>query len=464
MKQKHFHFIAIGGAAMHNLAIALHKKGYKITGSDDEIFDPAFSNLKKYNLLPEKIGWFPEKITNEIDAIILGMHAKADNPELLKAKKLGLKIFSYPAFVYEQSKNKTRVVIGGSHGKTTTTGMIMHILNYAGIEFDYVVGAPIKGYEETVKLSENAKIIVIEGDEYLTSALDPVPKFHKYRPDLGVITGIAWDHINVFETFDKYIEQFKIFIEKFNTNATLFYFCENKELKRIVKCTRTDIKKIAYCTHPYTEKKGKTYLIDNNLKEIEIKIFGKHNMQNISAAKKVTSHLGIDDKIFYKAISTFEGSKKRLEKVFEEKEFVIYSDFAHAPSKVVSTVKAIKEKYPNKPLIAVLELHTYSSLNKKFLPNYKKTLDIADNAIVYYNKHTLQLKGLPEITTEEIKQGFEKNNLVVITDRNELIKFLKQNFTFENAVLLMMSSGNFSGIDLKKLGKVLLKPITKKIK
>ncbi len=462
--KRHFHFIAIGGAAMHNLAIALHKKGYKVTGSDDEIFDPARSNLEKYGLLPEKEGWFPEKITRNIDAIILGMHAHADNPELQKAKQLGIKIYSYPEFVYEQSKNKTRVVIGGSHGKTTTTGMVMHVLRYAGKDFDYVVGSAVKGFENTVKLSEEASIIVIEGDEYLTSALDPVPKFHKYKADFGVITGIAWDHINVFETYDKYKEQFRKFVETFNENGTLFYFGENPEIKETVSKVRPDVKKIPYFTHKYIEREGKTFLITPDNHEVELKIFGKHNMQNVSAAKMVASALGIDEETFYEAIARFEGSAKRLEKVFDKNGLVVFSDFAHAPSKVASTVKAVKEKYPDKRLIAVFELHTYSSLNKKFLSQYEHTLDTADYAIVYYNKHTLELKRLPEITPADVKKGFGRTDLVVMTDRNGLIKHLKMNYNFDNTVLLMMSSGNFSGIDIAKLGKVLIKPKRKNIK
>ncbi len=462
MKQ-HFHFIAIGGAAMHNLAIALHKKGYKVTGSDDEIFDPARSNLEKYGLLPEKTGWFPEKITGDIDAIILGMHAHADNPELQKAKQLGIKIYSYPEFVYEQSKDKKRVVIGGSHGKTTTTGMVMHVLKHAGKDFDYVVGSSVKGFENTVKLSEDAPVIVIEGDEYLTSALDPVPKFHKYKADIGVITGIAWDHINVFETYDKYKKQFRIFVESFNENGILFYFGEAPEIEATVSGTRPDVKKIPYFTHKYIEKEGKTFLLTPDNKEVELKIFGKHNMQNISAAKMVTSALGVDEKTFYETIASFEGSSKRLEKVFDQNGLVVFSDFAHAPSKVASTVKAVKEKYPDKTIIAVFELHTYSSLNKNFLPKYGQTLDAADYAIVYYNKHTLELKRLPEITPSDVKDGFGREDLVVMTDRNELIKHLKMNYNFDNTVLLMMSSGNFSGIDIAKLGKVLIKPKRKNI-
>jgi UDP-N-acetylmuramate: L-alanyl-gamma-D-glutamyl-meso-diaminopimelate ligase len=458
--KKHFHFIAIGGAAMHNLTIALHKNGYKITGSDDEIFDPARSNLEKYGLLPEKFGWFPEKITKDIDAIILGMHAHKDNPELQKALELGLKIYSYPEFVYNHSKNKKRVVVGGSHGKTTTTGMIMHVLREAGVDFDYVVGSSVKGFDVTVRLSD-ADTIVIEGDEYLSSALDPSPKFHHYYPHLAVITGIAWDHINVFKTFDEYKKQFRIFGEKIEKGGKLFYFSGDENLKDVVGEINNEIEKVAYYAHPYYEDEGKTFLKTENFGDIEIKIFGNHNMQNISAAKSICNSLGVNDEIFYKAIASFEGTGKRLEKVFDDKGLIVFSDFAHAPSKVKATVKSVKEKYPDKMLIAVFELHTYSSLNKKFLPQYKGALDAADKAIVYYNKHTLELKRLPMIEKSDVEEGFARNDLIVMTDRNELIKHLKMNYSFDNTVLLMMSSGNFSGIDVSKLGKVLVKPLRK---
>ena len=455
--KKHYHFIAIGGAAMHNLAIALHKNGYKITGSDDEIFDPAKSNLEKYGLLPEKFGWFPEKITKDIDAIILGMHAHKDNPELQKAIELGLKIYSYPEFVFNHSQDKKRVVVGGSHGKTTTTGMVMHVLKNTGVDFDYVVGSSVKGFDGTVRLSD-VGIIVIEGDEYLSSPLDPSPKFHHYKPHLAALTGIAWDHINVFKTFDDYKNQFRIFGEKMEKGGNLFYFEGDENLKEVVSEIQNEIEKIPYDTHPYFEKDRKTFLKTVAYGDVPVSVFGGHNMQNLSAAKSLCNALGVSDADFYKAISTFEGTGKRLEKVFDDKGLVVFSDFAHAPSKVKATVKSVREKYPDKLLIAVFELHTYSSLNKEFLPQYNGALNAADKAIVYYNKHTLELKRLPMIGEEDVRRGFARKDLVVITDRNELIKHLKMNYDFGNTVLLMMSSGNFSGIDVAKLGKVLVKP------
>ncbi len=461
--KKHYHFIAIGGSAMHNLAIALHKKGYHITGSDDEIFDPANTNLKKHGLLPNSTGWHPEKITRDIDAIILGMHARKNNPELQRALELGIKIYSYPEFVYEQSKNKTRIVIGGSHGKTTTTAIVMHIFKQTGLDFDYVVGSSLKGFEETVKLTPKAPYIIIEGDEYLSSPIDLSPKFHHYHPHYAVITGIAWDHINVFETFEKYKEQFIIFGEKIEKEGKLYYFEEDKNVVDVINKIKNDIEKIPYTTHTYKIENGKNYLLLPEGKKVETQIFGKHNMQNISAAKNLCLAAGISEEDFYAHISTFSGTAKRLEKMFDNGNLMVFSDFAHAPSKVMATVNSVKEQYPDKTLIAVFELHTFSSLNKKFLPQYHNALSNADHSIVYYNKHSFEWKKLPEITPQEVKKAFGQNDLVVITDRNDLIKHLKMNYNFDNTVLLMMSSGNFSGIDIAKLGKVLIKPLRKNI-
>ena len=448
------HFIAIGGSAMHNLAIALYKKGSKITGSDDEIFEPSKSRLAACGLLPKKQGWFPEKITNEIDEIILGMHAHYDNPELLKAKELGLKIFSYPEYLFEQSKNKTRIVIGGSHGKTTITSMIMHVLKESGINFDYMVGAQVQGFDTMVSLSEDAKYMVIEGDEYLSSPTDLRPKFHLYHPHIALLSGIAWDHINVFPTFENYVEQFAIFASMLEENGSLVWYENDKELKNISNNLRKDIKSIKYKEHENISENGKIFLITEN-KNVSLEIFGKHNLENISGAKEICKLIGVTDEQFYKAISTFKGANKRLQKLGETDQTTVFLDFAHSPSKVKATINAVKEQFPDKKLIACLELHTYSSLKKDFLPQYKNSMNAADEAIVYYNHHTIELKRLAPVEPNEIINAFDKENLKVFTDSRQLIDYLSSS-CYRNKVLLMMSSGNFDGIQFTELTKKIL--------
>jgi len=449
-----YHFIAIGGSAMHNLAIALHKKGDTITGSDDEIFEPSKSRLAKYGLLPEKTGWFPEKISASIDAVVLGMHAKSDNPELLKAKELGLKIFSYPEFLFEKTKNKTRVVIGGSHGKTTTTAIIMHVLKTLDIKFDYMVGANIEGFETMVDFSDDTDIAVFEGDEYLTSPIDLRPKFHLYNPHIALITGIAWDHINVFPTFENYVEQFKIFTDKIEQNGNLIYFEGDKNVKSIAEQARPDIEKISYNTHNHIIKNGVTYLLHNK-EEAEIKIFGNHNLQNISGAKQVCLKLGITEDDFYKSISIFEGAAKRLQLLAKSSNVVVYQDFAHSPSKLKATIDAVKQQYPHKKIVACMELHTYSSLNKEFLQHYKGTMDSADTAIVFYSNHALELKKLEKLDKKSVAQSFDKQEIKVFDDKNELKKQLSF-MDLSNSVLLLLSSGNFDGLKLTELAKELV--------
>ena len=446
------HFIAIGGSAMHNLAIALHKKSYLVSGSDDEIFEPSKGRLKKYNLLPENEGWFPEKITSKLDAVIVGMHARNDNPELLRAKELGIKIFSYPEYLYEQSKNKIRVVIGGSHGKTTITAMILHVLNYNNINCDFMVGAQLEGFEIMVKLSEEAKIMLIEGDEYLTSPIDRRPKFHLYKPNIALLSGIAWDHINVFPTWENYLEQFKIFIELIETGGSLVYCEEDKNVKILVESTKNNINKISYKTPDYVIKNGITFLMQD---EIPLKIFGKHNLQNLSGAKLVCKELGIKNEQFNEAIKYFSGASKRLELVDKNEETKIFKDFAHSPSKLKASVNAVKEQFQKQKLVACIELHTFSSLNKEFLSEYQACLDKADVPIVYFNSHTIKLKRLPELSTEKIKESFANTNLQVYTNSKLLEKdLLKTNW--HNTNLLMMSSGNFDGIDFRNLAKKIL--------
>ncbi|MDY2587460.1 UDP-N-acetylmuramate--L-alanine ligase [Winogradskyella aquimaris] len=440
------HFIAIGGAAMHNLALALHNKGYKVTGSDDEIFNPSKSRLEAKGLLPETFGWFPEKITSDLDAVVLGMHAKADNPELLKAQELGLKIYSYPEFLYEQSKNKTRVVIGGSHGKTTITSMILHVMHYHDRDVDYMVGAQLEGFDVMVKLTEDNDFIVLEGDEYLSSPIDRRPKFHLYKPNIALLSGIAWDHINVFPTYENYVEQFKIFVDSIVLGGSINYNEEDEDLKQIVEASENQIRKIPYRTPEYTVEDGET-LLETPEGPMPIEIFGAHNLNNLAGAKWICQHMGIDEDDFYEAIATFKGASKRLEKIAETSNSVAYKDFAHSPSKVEATTKAVKAQYSDRTLVACLELHTYSSLNAEFLKEYKGALDAADVAVVFYSPHAVEIKKLEEVTKDQIANAFERDDLIIYTNPEEFRNFLfSQNF--DNKSLLLMSSGNYGGLDL----------------
>lgn len=447
----HIHFIAIGGSAMHNLAIALHKKGDNITGSDDSIHNPSKSRLEKYGLLPENFGWFPEKITKNLDAIILGMHAKNDNPELLKAKKLGLKIYSYPEFLYEQSKNKTRVVIGGSHGKTTITSMILHVLNYFNKDVDYMVGAQLEGFETMVKLTKENDFIILEGDEYLSSPLDLRPKFHLYKPNISLLSGIAWDHINVFPTFKNYVEQFKIFINKITDGGMLVYNEEDTILNEIVTASDKVIKKYPYKTPKHIIKNGITFL-NTPFGDVPLEIFGKHNLQNLEGAKWICQLIGIQEEDFYEAIASFKGASKRLEKLAENNKTVIFKDFAHSPSKVMATTCSVKEQFKDKSLFACLELHTYSSLNADFLKEYKGALDKADKAVVFYSPKAVAIKKLEKVNKEQIYNAFERKDLVVFTDPKEFSDYLMAQ-NLENTALLLMSSGNYGGLNFEELTK-----------
>ena len=449
------HFIAIGGSAMHNLAIALHLKGYHVTGSDDEIFDPAKSHLQRYGLLPESYGWHPERITKDLDAIVLGMHARIDNPELLKAQELGLKIFSYPEYLYEQSKGKTRVVIGGSHGKTTTTAMILHVLQHCGIEADYMVGAQLEGFEVMVRLSETAKVMVIEGDEYLTSPIDRRPKFHLYRPNVAIITGIEWDHINVFPTFEIYKDQFAQFVNLIEPGGRLIYCNDDAEVRDVaLKSTRTDIAKQPYDVPPHEVVEGITYL-DTAHGRVPLRVFGNHNLLNLTAARYACNSLGVTDEQFDEAIQSFGGASKRLELVKATMDCAVYKDFAHAPSKLRATIAAMKEQYPNRRLVACMELHTFSSLTAEFLKQYAGTMDRADVPFVYYSQHALQLKKLPDLDPEQVKASFSNERVRVFTDSKQMVEELRK-MHWQDANLLMMSSGNFDGIDFKQLADELI--------
>ena len=447
------HFIAIGGAAMHNLALALHLKGDAITGSDDEIFDPSKSRLSASGILPKVFGWFPEKITTQLDAIVLGMHAKADNPELLKAQELGLKIYSYPEFLYKQSKFKTRVVIGGSHGKTTITSMILHVMHYFNREVDYMVGAQLEGFDVMVKLTDHNDFIILEGDEYLSSPIDRRPKFHLYKPNIALLSGIAWDHINVFPTWENYVEQFSIFVDSIVEGGSITYNIEDVEVKKVVEGSENTIRKFPYQTPEYKVENGIT-ILETEEGSMPIEIFGKHNLNNLAGAKWICQQMGIDENDFYEAISSFQGASKRLEKITETENCVAYKDFAHSPSKVLATTNALKNQFPNRKLIACLELHTYSSLNPEFLNEYKGTLDAADVAVVFYSPHALEIKKLKVISQQQIADAFQRDDLVIYTNPTAFKDFLFSQ-QFNDTSLLLMSSGNYGGLDFDELKNVI---------
>ena len=447
------HFIAIGGSAMHNLAIALHNKGEQVTGSDDEIFDPSRSRLAAKGLLPEQYGWFEDNISSDIDAVILGMHAKQDNIELLRAKALGITIYSYPEFLYEQSKNKTRVVIGGSHGKTTITSMILHVMHYHDKEVDYMVGAQLEGFDTMVHLTKENDFIVLEGDEYLSSALDRRPKFHLYKPNIALLSGIAWDHINVFPTFDNYVEQFRVFLSQITHGGAIVYNQEDIEVKQVVETAQNQIKKYPYQTPRFSVENGDT-LLDTEDGPMPIEVFGKHNLNNLEGARWICQLMGVQQEDFYEAIATFKGASKRLEKIGQGPTSIAYKDFAHSPSKVRATTQALKSQYPERSLLACLELHTYSSLNPEFLSEYKGTLNGADKAVVFYSPNAVKIKKLDAVSSSQILKAFQREDLVVFTDPAAFQDYLfEQDFT--DTSLLLMSSGNYGGLDFEKVKEIL---------
>lgn len=446
---KKVHFIAIGGSAMHNLAIALHEKGYQVSGSDDAIFEPSSTRLQQRGLLPEQMGWFPEKITSDLEAVILGMHAHADNPEMLRAQELGLKIYSYPEYLYEQSKEKTRVVIAGSHGKTSITSMILHVLHFHEKEVDYMVGAQLDGFDVMVKLTEENDFMVMEGDEYLSSTLDRRPKILLYQPNIALISGIAWDHINVFPTFENYVHQFELFIDSITPGGALIYNQDDPEVVKLVEKTEKPLKKFPYSTPDFTIEDGISYL-QTEEGPIPLEVFGKHNLSNLEGARLICNQLGVMDEDFYEAIQSFKGASKRLELVNRTAEYVAYKDFAHAPSKVISTTNAVKEQFDQKQLVACLELHTYSSLNPEFLGEYKGALSKADEKIVYYNPEALAIKRMAPISPEDIRNAFGDETIQVFTSSSDLKNHL-DSMDKSGKVFLMMSSANFGGIDLKEV-------------
>jgi len=441
------HFIAIGGAAMHNMALALQHKNYQITGSDDEINEPSRSRLQKAGLLPAEMGWFPEKITIDLDAVILGMHARAENPELLRAKELGVKVYSYPEYLYEQSKNKKRLVIGGSHGKTSITAMVLHVFQEAGLDFDYMVGSQLAGFERMVRLSEEAPIIVLEGDEYLSSPIDRRPKFHLYNADVALLSGIAWDHINVFPTFENYVEQFQIYVDQIPAEGALIY-CNDDIVVRGVCEKAAHVKSRFPYTIPAHHIDNGITILETKFGNVALEIFGDHNLLNLEGARLMCNQVGVGDELFYKSIATFKGAARRLELIGNSEKVRVYKDFAHSPSKLMATTKAVKQQFQNRKVIACMELHTFSSLNAAFLEQYKDSMNEADIAIVYYNPQTIAHKKLDPITHDQVKKAFAREDLLVMSDSAELKIYLK-NFPFQNDVLLLMSSGTFDGLDLE---------------
>jgi UDP-N-acetylmuramate: L-alanyl-gamma-D-glutamyl-meso-diaminopimelate ligase len=447
------HFIAIGGSAMHNLAIALSRKGIIVSGSDDEIFEPSKSRLKNQGIFPEEIGWSASRITNDIDAVILGMHARADNPELIRAKELNIPIFSYPEYLYEQSKNKCRIVIGGSHGKTTITSMLLHVVNELKLNVDYMVGAQLEGYDCMVKFSDDAKYIILEGDEYLSSPIDRRPKFHLYKPHVALISGIAWDHINVFPTWENYVDQFRGFCKVIEPQGTLVYNQLDETLKDLANEFSEVLTLKPYDTPQYKVTESGT-ILNWNSKEYKLAVFGAHNLQNLIGAMKVAESMDISNDAFLTAIQTFKGAGKRLQKVVENNTFTMFMDFAHSPSKLMATTKAVKEQFSNRKVVACMELHTFSSLKKEFLPHYLNTMNAADEALVYFNPDVVKHKKLDPISLDEVKKGFGGN--VVVVDKTKDVQAFIHSKTWTNSVLLMMSSGTFDGINYKELGEELL--------
>ncbi len=434
---------------MHNLALAMHHKGFEVSGSDDDIFEPSKSRLNKYGLLPSSIGWNPDRISSDLDYIILGMHARKDNPELLKANELGLKVYSYPEFIYEQSKDKTRVVIAGSHGKTTISAMVLHVLHYHGKDCDFMIGAQLEGFDTMVKLTKENEFILLEGDEYLSSPIDLRPKFLHYKPNIALISGIAWDHVNVFPTYEEYFKQFELLLDSMEVGGAVVYNKTDKEVQRAVDSTKNEIKKFGYGLPDYTIDDGKVSLNTPD-GAVPLSIFGKHNMNNLEGARWICNQMGVSDEQFYEAIPTFSGASRRLEILHEDENLTIYRDFAHAPSKVTATVNAVKENFANRKVIACFELHTFSSLSIEFMKQYSGSMDKADEALVYFNPEVVAHKKLPALNSAEIKSQFGNDSLNVFDDNQTLLAAVKKSIGTEKCVLLVMSSGSFDGINWKK--------------
>lgn len=440
------HFIAIGGSIMHSLAISLKKKGYIISGSDDKFFSPSKENLKNENLL-FKAGWFPEKITSDLDFVILGMHAKIDNPELIEARKKKIKIYSFPEYISLVSKNKKRVVVSGSHGKTTITTMIMHVLNAKNIKFDYLVGAKIKGFDNMVHLSDN-EIIVIEGDEYLSSKLDTRPKFLHYNPDLLILSGISWDHINVFPDSESYTNAFVSLLKSTSSKCKVFYASNDHNIKKIIKHSSGFSK--SYSLPDFSICNGNV-LLRKNKSRYKLSIFGKHNLYNLEAARIICNELGVENEFFFQSIGSFLGAKNRLEllSIINSKSF-IYRDFAHSPSKVSASVEALKDLFPKRKLISCLELHTFSSLTLDFLSHYKNAFKRSNYVWVFFSPKEIEGKGLHVFSKKDILSLINHNNIRVFDDVDELGQAIHETL-WVNTNLLLMSSGHFQGLDFKKI-------------
>jgi UDP-N-acetylmuramate: L-alanyl-gamma-D-glutamyl-meso-diaminopimelate ligase len=447
------HFIAIGGSAMHNLALALHDKGYQISGSDDQIFEPSRGRLEKAGILPDEMGWFPNKINGDLDAIILGMHARTNNPELLRAQEMGLRVYSYPEFLFQQTQSKKRVVIGGSHGKTSITSMILHVLNEVDMKCDFMVGAQLEGFNRMVNLEESTEVAIFEGDEYLSSPIDRRPKFLHYKPHVALISGIAWDHINVFPTFEGYVDQFKLFVESIEPGGKLIWYKNDEHLQEVTNKALGNTTSHPYEAHPNNVNDGITSLITEN-GPVELQIFGNHNMENLKGAMLVCRELGISDTAFYQAISTFGGASLRLELIDKCSTGAVYRDFAHSPSKLKATVSALREQFPTRRLIACMELHTFSSLSADFLTEYDGCMDEADIAIVYYSQEALKHKKLEMISKNDVLAGFG-GGVTVHTD-SEILKDYLLHTSMEETNILLMTSGNFGGMDIIALGKQLI--------
>ncbi len=445
------HFIAIGGSAMHNLALALHSKGYQISGSDDEIFEPSKSRLSSKGLLPEKFGWTPDKINDTLDYIILGMHARPDNPELLRAQELGLKVYSYPEFIYEQCKTKTRVAIAGSHGKTSITAMILHVLHFHKMDCDFMVGAQLEGFDTMVQLTDHNEFVLLEADEYLSSPIDLRPKFLHYKPNIALISGISWDHYNVFPTYEDYYHQFDLFISSMESGGALIYNKEDNEVVKVTEANCHEIKKFAYGMPDYIVKDGEVSLPTPE-GDVELSIFGRHNMNNLDGARWICNQMGLTDAQFYEAIPTFKGASNRLECVKKSERLNVYRDFAHAPSKVSATVNAVRENFPKAKFIACFELHTFSSLNIEFMDQYKGSLAAADKPMVYFNPDVVAHKKLPSLSVDAVQQKFNEPGLEVFENNQKLLQRIKEELASnEKVILLVMSSGNFDGIDWTNL-------------
>lgn len=446
------HFIAIGGAAMHNLAIALKQNGHIVTGSDDHINEPSRTRLKEAGILPEKEGWFPERLESKPDSVILGMHARADNPELLKAIELGIPVRSFPEYLYEHSKNKKRIVIGGSHGKTSITSMILHVLRENGLDFDYMVGAQVQGFDTMVRLSD-APLIILEGDEYLSSPVDKRPKFHLYKPDIALISGIAWDHINVFPRYEDYVEQFRIFARLIPESGHLVYCDADPVVKEVSGDQGIRAGRIAYGLPAFEIHDGITSLVTAS-GNVPLKVFGNHNLMNLEGARNICKLLGVSDEDFYKSISKFTGAARRLQLIGQRDSTFVFWDFAHSPSKLKATVQAVAGQFPGKKIVACMELHTFSSLDGNFLNEYKGSMHDAGKALVYFNPATIAQKKLSPVSEDMVLNAFDRKDIGIYTNSDLLRKSLLD-MDPGNTVFLLMSSGNFDGIDVRQLAEQL---------